>query len=84
MLNVHIVCHTHLDTGWVETYDEYYHRYVKTIYDSVVSTLFNQPTRKFIVVETSFFSRWFKEQTDMIKNRVHWLVKSGKCRAISS
>lgn len=26
MLNVHIVCHTHLDTGWVETYEEYYHR----------------------------------------------------------
>lgn len=25
-LNVHIVCHTHLDTGWVETYDEYYFR----------------------------------------------------------
>jgi len=24
-LNIHIVCHTHLDTGWVETYDEYYH-----------------------------------------------------------
>jgi hypothetical protein len=24
-LNVHVVCHTHLDTGWVETYDEYYH-----------------------------------------------------------
>jgi hypothetical protein len=25
-LNIHIICHTHLDTGWVETYDEYYHR----------------------------------------------------------
>ena len=24
-LNIHVVCHTHLDTGWVETYDEYYH-----------------------------------------------------------
>lgn len=23
-LNIHVVCHTHLDTGWVETYDEYY------------------------------------------------------------
>lgn len=23
-LNVHIICHTHLDTGWVNTYEEYY------------------------------------------------------------
>lgn len=26
MLNVHVICHTHLDTGWVETYDDYYKR----------------------------------------------------------
>ena len=25
-LNVHIVCHTHLDPGWTQTYDEYYTR----------------------------------------------------------
>ena len=24
-LNVHIISHTHLDAGWVKTYDEYYH-----------------------------------------------------------
>jgi lysosomal alpha-mannosidase len=28
-------------------------------------------------VETSFFSRWFNDQDDIIQNRVHWLVKRG-------
>ena len=130
-LNIHIVCHTHLDTGWTETYDEYYHRCefpdlesarsalplsselltaasltllssgskqmhyhrccclshahahpdpdtdVKIIYDSVISTLSERPDRKFIVVEVSFFSRWFNEQDDAVRRRVHWLVESG-------
>lgn len=100
-LNIHIVCHTHLDTGWVETYDEYYHRCefwwfmhkrslmsnplltqhkhtdVKIIYDSVVSTLSERPDRKFIVVEVSFFSRWYNDQDDVMRKRVHWLVESG-------
>lgn len=26
MINVHIVSHTHLDTGWTMTYDQYYNR----------------------------------------------------------
>ena len=51
---------------------------VKTIYDSVTATLFEKPNRKFIVVETSFFSRWFKELNESNKKRVVWLVKSGK------
>ncbi|RWS28463.1 lysosomal alpha-mannosidase-like protein [Leptotrombidium deliense] len=82
-LNVHIVCHTHLDTGWVETYDDYYFRYVRDIIDSVVKNLYEFPNRKFIFVETSFFSRWWNEQNDVTKNRVYWLVQTGQLEFIS-
>ncbi|CAG2110952.1 unnamed protein product, partial [Medioppia subpectinata] len=82
-LNIHIVCHTHLDTGWTETYDDYYHRYVRMIYDSVIQTLFEVSNRKFIAVETSFFSRWFNEQNQTIQNRVHLLVNRGQLEFIS-
>ena len=51
---------------------------VRGIYDSVINTLFDKPDRKFMVVETSFFSKWFNEQPDVVKNRVHWLVRTGK------
>ena len=50
---------------------------VKIIYDSVVSTLSERHDRKFIVVEVSFFSRWFNDQDDVMRKRVHWLVESG-------
>lgn len=35
VLNVHVVCHTHMDTGWVHTFDQYYHRCKFVIHDDV-------------------------------------------------
>ena len=52
---------------------------VKIIYDSVIRSLFEAQNRKFIAVESSFFSRWYNEQSPTIRNRVHWLVRTGQC-----
>lgn len=54
---------------------------VRMIYDSVIKSLFDASNRKFIAVETSFFSRWFNEQNHTIQSRVHWLVRKGALRA---
>jgi len=35
-LNVHIVPHSHLDAGWLESIDQYYIRGVEKIFTSVV------------------------------------------------
>ncbi|RWS16012.1 lysosomal alpha-mannosidase-like protein, partial [Dinothrombium tinctorium] len=56
---------------------------VRDILDSVVNNLYQDPNRKFIFVETSFFSRWWDEQNDVIKNRVFWLVQTGQLEFIS-
>ncbi|KAI7688348.1 Lysosomal alpha-mannosidase [Sarcoptes scabiei] len=78
VLNVHIVCHTHLDTGWVHTYDQYYHRYIGVIYNSMIESLSQDPRRKFIVVESSFFSRWYNDQSPTVRHVVHLLVQNGQ------
>lgn len=83
MLNVHVICHTHLDTGWVETFDQYYYGYVETILNSVVKSLSENPRRRFIFVETAFFMRWWREQNEFMRSRFKRLVNNGQLEFIS-
>ncbi|KAB7498673.1 hypothetical protein Anas_06480 [Armadillidium nasatum] len=91
MLNVHLVCHTHDDVGWLKTVDEYYYgsqKYITTvgvqyILDSVVPFLLKDPNKKFIYVESAFFFRWWDEQGDRMKNNVKKLVENGQLEFIN-
>ena len=57
-LTVFMLPHSHDDTGWQRTVDQYYVEQVRYIYDSVVSELRKDSRRKFIFVETAYFMRW--------------------------
>lgn len=83
MLNVHIICHTHLDTGWVETFDQYYYGYVETILNSVLKSLSENPRRKFIFVETAFLMRWWRDQNEFTRTRFKKLVTNGQLEFVS-
>ncbi|KAF5918545.1 hypothetical protein HPG69_006885 [Diceros bicornis minor] len=86
MLNVHLVAHTHDDVGWLKTVDQYFygiqndvqHAGVQYILDSVLSSLLADPTRRFIYVEISFFSRWWRQQTNATQEIVRDLVRQGR------
>ncbi|XP_051050981.1 lysosomal alpha-mannosidase isoform X2 [Phodopus roborovskii] len=91
MLNVHLLPHTHDDVGWLKTVDQYYygilndvqHASVQYILDSVVSSLLEDPTRRFIYVEMAFFSRWWKEQTNATQDTVRELVHQGRLEFVN-
>ncbi|XP_076427914.1 lysosomal alpha-mannosidase-like isoform X3 [Peromyscus maniculatus bairdii] len=91
MLNVHLLPHTHDDVGWLKTVDQYYygslndiqHASVQNILDSVISSLREDPTRRFIYVEMAFFSRWWKQQTNAKRNIVRKLVRQGRLEFVS-
>ena len=34
-LEIHVIPHSHMDPGWLKTYDEYYNLQVKKIFDNV-------------------------------------------------
>ena len=90
-LDVHLVCHTHDDVGWLKTVDQYYvgskaeiqEARVQFILDSVIDALLQDPSRKFIYVEVAFFSRWWKQQTDQTKAIVRTLVNEGRLEFIN-
>ena len=82
-LNVHLVCHSHDDVGWLSTVDQYYTEQVQYIIDSVISALEANPERKFIYVEQAFFQRWWRVQSDERKNVTRQLVKSGQLEFVN-
>ena len=67
-INVHLVPHTHDDTGWQVTVDQYFFTEVYYVVYTVVDQLIKDPKRHFIYVETGFFARWWDEQPDERRN----------------
>jgi len=90
MLNVHLVPHTHDDVGWLKTVDQYFYGSrtniqkagVQYIIDSVVQSLLQNETRKFIYVETAYIWKWWVLQTPELQEKVKKLVNDGMCHLI--
>ena len=82
-LNVHLVPHTHDDTGWQVTVDQYFFTEVYYVVDTVVDQLLKDPKRHFIYVETGFFARWWDEQNDARRNVTKALVANGQLEFIN-
>uniref|UniRef100_A0A914V5H3 Alpha-mannosidase n=1 Tax=Plectus sambesii TaxID=2011161 RepID=A0A914V5H3_9BILA len=89
-INVHMICHTHDDMGWLKTVDQYYfgaakeitHVGVQYILSTVVQELIKNPNRRFSYCETGFFWRWITHQTDDVKQQVLTLVNNGQLEFI--
>ncbi|CAN8006665.1 unnamed protein product, partial [Ixodes pacificus] len=78
-LNVHVVCHSHNDAGWVEPVDTMYDTAVQHIYSSVVDSLSRYPERRYVSAENVYFSRWLMENQNVGNlTAVQRLVDSGK------
>ena len=82
-INVHLVPHTHDDTGWQITVDQYFANEVFYVIDNVVNELAKDPNRKFIYVETAFFARWWEQVPDERRALATKLVKGGQLEFIN-
>ncbi len=85
-LRVHIVPHSHDDSGWLKTFLQYYWgdeqhiqaAGVQYILDSVVDALMQDDRRRFSYAEMSFFMTWWKQQDEGKKEIVRELVRQGR------
>eukprot|EP00045_Choanoeca_perplexa_P017606 m.259200 g.259200 ORF g.259200 m.259200 type:complete len:1088 (-) comp17585_c0_seq4:4855-8118(-) len=82
-INIHIVPHTHDDTGWLITVDQYFYQRVNYIISTVMIHLEENPDRKFMYVETGFFERWWIEQDDAVQARFKVLVDNGQLEFVN-
>ena len=77
MIKVHWVPHSHLDAGWLRSYDYYYQYKVKDVFNSAITSLLEVSSRTYTVGDLAFFSRFFDEQTDERKDQIRALVVAG-------
>ncbi|XP_064486646.1 lysosomal alpha-mannosidase-like isoform X2 [Ornithodoros turicata] len=81
-LNIHFVCHSHNDAGWLQTVDELFRGPISVIYNSTVEALLANPARQYISAENVFFSRWFKSQLPPKQEQISHLVYSGQLQFV--
>ena len=76
-IDFHLILHSHMDPGWLSTYDQYYERKVRNIYNFILKYLLENPDRTFVYVEIINFKRWYTlDINDYQRQQVKDLVKS--------
>lgn len=71
---IHAIPHTHLDAGWIETFDTYYNDLVSKIINSLIPTLEVNPQYRFNWAETGFLHKWWVNQNKPMQRRFKNLV----------
>lgn len=82
---VHMIPHSHDDVGWLKTVDQYYTGAANNIQpadvrmtiSSVMRELEKNPQRTFMQVEVAFFSQWYEDQPQSVRDQVKKFVKNG-------
>uniref|UniRef100_A0A1I7VA13 Alpha-mann_mid domain-containing protein n=2 Tax=Loa loa TaxID=7209 RepID=A0A1I7VA13_LOALO len=80
-LNVFVVLHSHVDPGWLYTFEEYYSttdHSVRKILNNVVNSLRKHPKLRFIWSEISFLERWWSEANTTYRKYFKSLTDNGQ------
>ena len=74
-INIHIIPHTHLDPGWLNTPEEYYsQKSIDGIFKTVLNSLKSNDKRTFIINEIYYFKIWYESISSHEKEQLKKLI----------
>ncbi|KAF1770741.1 hypothetical protein GCK72_002564 [Caenorhabditis remanei] len=76
-LKVYVLPFTHVDPGWLETFESYTKR-TNQILDNMHQFMMKNEKMRFMWAEFVFFERWWSLQKDQVKDDVKKLVSEGR------
>ena len=83
VINVHFVAHSHMDAGWLKTYDDYFEQEVQHILRSVFQKLSTDKKYKYTLGDIAFFRRYYYEKaTQEEKQNIKNLIGNGQLEIV--
>ena len=67
---VHFVAHSHMDAGWLRTYDQYFDEKVNTILRTVTERLHSHPDERYTIGDIAFFRKYYEKLPPAGKSKV--------------
>ena len=60
-VKVHFVAHSHMDTGWLRTFDDYYTDKASEILQNVVQKLTHDPSLSYTIGDIAYLKRYYTD-----------------------
>ena len=83
-INIHVIPHTHLDPGWLNTPEEYYYNErIEDIFNTMLYTLLVDREKTFVINELFYFLKWYNSKDKKSQSNIKKLINQKRVEFVS-